>query len=148
MPTQATYEDANLCLRLYELRREDTLRRARAWFAQNFGPTTMEELTKLAPPGSQENTYMRMVTSYWDMAAAFVTSGVLNQELFFQTNPECLFVWERFRHLLPALREAFKNPRAYHNLETVGNAFMKHMEAGGPEALPAFQARINAMVKR
>ncbi len=148
MPTQATYDDANLCLRLYELRREDTLRRARAWFAQNFGPTTMEELTKLAPPGSQENTYMRMVTSYWDMAAAFVTSGVLNQELFFQTNPECLFVWERFRHLLPALREAFKNPRAYHNLETVGNAFMKHMEAGGPEALPAFQARINAMVKR
>jgi hypothetical protein len=148
MPTQATYDDANLCLRLYELRREDTLRRARAWFAQNFGPTTMEELTKVAPPGSQENTYMRMVTSYWDMAAAFVTSGVLNQELFFQTNPECLFVWERFRHLLPALREAFKNPKAYHNLETVGNAFMKHMEAGGPEALPAFQTRINAMVKR
>jgi hypothetical protein len=148
MPTQATYDDANLCLRLYELRREDTLRRARAWFTQNFGPTTMEELTKVAPPGSQENTYMRMVTSYWDMAAAFVTSGVLNQELFFQTNPECLFVWERFRHLLPALREAFKNPKAYHNLETVGNAFMKHMEAGGPEALPAFQTRINAMVKR
>jgi hypothetical protein len=148
MPTQATYDDANLCLRLYELRREDTLRKARAWFAQNFGPSTLEELMKLAPPGSQENTYMRMVTSYWDMAAAFVTSGVLNQELFFQTNHECLFVWERFRHVVPALREAFKDPGAYHNLEAVGNAFMKHMEAVGPEVLPAFQARINAMVKR
>jgi hypothetical protein len=148
MPTQATYDDANLCLRLYELRREDTLRKARAWFAQNFGPSTLEELMKLAPPGSQENTYMRMVTSYWDMAAAFVTSGVLNQELFFQTNPECLLVWERFRHVVPALREAFKSPAAYRNLETVGNAFMKHMEASGPQALSAFQARINAMVKR
>ncbi|HMD71179.1 MAG TPA: hypothetical protein VKF41_07530 [Bryobacteraceae bacterium] len=148
MPTQATYDDANLCLRLYELRREETLRKARAWFAQNFGPTTLEELMKLAPLGSQENTYMRMVVSYWDMACAFVTSGVLNQEMFFETNPECLFVWERFRHVVPAMREAFKNPKAYRHLEAVGNAFMKHMEAAGPDALPAFQARINAMVKR
>ena len=148
MSTQATYDDANLCLRLYELRRDDTLRKARAWFVQNFGPTTLEELTKLTPPGSQENTYMRMVVSYWDMACAFVTSGVLNQELFCQTNPECLLVWERLRHVVSAFREASKNPRAYHNLETVGNAFMKHMEGIGPEALPAFQARINAMVKR
>jgi hypothetical protein len=46
------------------------------------------------------------------------------------------------------LREAFKSPAAYRNLETVGNAFMKHMEASGPQALSAFQARINAMVKR
>jgi hypothetical protein len=148
MSTPATYDDANLCLRLYELRREDKLRQARAWFAQNFGPTTMEELAQVAPPASQEGTYLRMVVSYWDMACALVTSGVLNQELFFETNPECLFVWERCRHVVPAWREAFKNPRAYHNLETVGNAFMKHMEAGGPEALPAYQARINAMVKR
>jgi hypothetical protein len=148
MPTPATYDDANLCLRLYELRRDDTLRQARAWFVQNFGPTTLEELTKVAPPGSQENTYMRMVTSYWDMAAAFVASGVLNRELFFQTNHECLVVWERFRHVVPALREALRDPAAYRNLETVGNAFMKHMEAAGPEALSAFQARINGMVKR
>jgi len=148
MPTQATYDDANLCLRLYELRREETLRKARGWFAQNFGPTSMEELSQIAPPGSQENTYMRMVVSYWDMACAFVTSGVLNQELFCQTNPECLLVWERLRHVVPALRQAFANPKLYHNLESVGTAFMKHMETIGPETLPAFQARINGMVKR
>ncbi len=148
MPTQATYDDANLCLRLYELRREDKLRQARAWFAQNFAPTTVEEMMKLAPPGSQENAYMRMVASYWDMAAAFVTSGVLNQDLFFETNPELLFVWERMRQVLPALRESFQNPKAFHNMEKVGNAFMKHMEAAGPETLPAFQARVATMVKR
>jgi hypothetical protein len=148
MPTQATYDDANLCLRLYELRREDKLRQARAWFTQNFGPATVEEMMRMAPPGSQENAYMRMVASYWDMAAAFVTSGVLNQELFFETNGECLLVWERMRNVLPALRELFKNPKAFHNLEKVGNAFMQHVEAAGPEALPAFQARIAGMLKR
>jgi hypothetical protein len=148
MSTQATYDDANLCLRLYELRREDKLRQARAWFAQSFGPATVEEMMQIAPPGSQENAYMRMVASYWDMAAAFVASGVLNQDLFFETNPELLFVWERMRHILPGLRETFKNPKAFHNLEKVGNAFMKHMEAAGPETLPAFQARVATMVKR
>ncbi len=148
MPTQATYDDANLCLRLYELRREETMRKARAWFVQNFAPTTIEELAKVAPPGSQENAYLRMVSSYWEMAAAFVVSGVLNQELFFETNTECLVVWERLRHIVPAFREANKNPTYYHNLETVGNAFMKHMAAAGPETLAAFQERINSMVKK
>jgi len=36
MPIQATYDDANLILRLYELRREEKLRQAREWFAANF----------------------------------------------------------------------------------------------------------------
>src|ERR1035438_6370908 len=88
MSTQATYDDANLCLRLYELRREEKLREARAWFAGNFAPTTVEEMMKLAPPGSQENAYMRMVASYWEMAAAFVTAGVLNQGMFLQTKTQ------------------------------------------------------------
>src|SRR5271165_5299484 len=102
MPTtQATYDDANLILRLYELRREDKLRQAREWFAENCKVKSPEELMQLAPPGSKENAYVRMVVSYWEMACSFVTAGVLNQDLFFQSNGECLFVWERVRELIP-----------------------------------------------
>jgi hypothetical protein len=93
--------------------------------------------------GSQENAYMRMVLSYWDMAASFVTSGVLNQELFFQSNGELLFVWERVRTLAPAYREAVKNPNYWHNLEIVGSALIKRMEANGPEAYPHFQQMVH-----
>jgi hypothetical protein len=143
MPTQATYDDANMVLRLYELRREEKLRRARAWFAASFHATTLEEVNKLAPMGSEENAYMRMVVSYWEMAASFVTSGVLNEELFFKTNGECLFVWERVRGLLPAMRAMYKNPSTWINLETVGNAFIKRMQANGPEAYAAFQAMVH-----
>ncbi len=149
MPIQATYDDANLILRLYELRREEKLRKAREWFAANCAASSLEELQRLAPPGSQENAYMRMVTSYWEMAASFVTSGVLNQELFFQSNGELLFVWERMREVVPQLRAFSKNPHAYHNLEIVGNAFIKYMEANGPEAYSSFQAMIrNAAAKK
>src|SRR5579872_3525093 len=87
----ATYEDANLLLRLYDLRREEKLRAARDWFAKNFHAGTMEETQKLCPFGSEENTYFRMVVGYWDMAASFVTAGVLHQELFAQNSRELLF---------------------------------------------------------
>ena len=93
----ATYEDANLLLRLYELRREERLRKAREWFIKNFHASTMEEFQKLCPLGSKENAFYRMVVSYWEMAASFVTGGILHQSLFAQNSRELLFVWEDSR---------------------------------------------------
>ena len=145
MPTQATYDDANLLMRLYEARREEKLRAARAWFSANFHAATVEEMQRICPQGSQENAYMRMVVSYWEMAASFVTSGVLNQDLFFQTSGELLFVWERLRELVPAYRATSKNPHSWRNLETVGNAFIKWMESQAPEAYPTFQAMVRGV---
>jgi hypothetical protein len=145
MSTQATYDDANLILRLYELRREEKLRKAREWFAANFHAASAEEIQTIAPPGSQENAYMRMVVSYWEMVASLVTSGVLNQDLFFQSAGELLFVWERLRELVPGYRSITKNPNTWRNLEIVGNAFIKHMEASGPEAYPTFQQVVRSV---
>lgn len=138
----ATYEDANLILRLFELRREEKLRAARDWFGANFQAASLEEAQKLIPMGSKENAYFRMVVSYWDMAATFVTSGVLNQDLFLQTNGELLFVWERVRHIVPGFRQMMKNPDAWKNLETVANAFIANMQSKSPEAYPSFQAMV------
>jgi hypothetical protein len=141
MTNQATYDDANLILRLYELRREETMRKARQWFF-GFSPSTADDVQKTAPMGSQENAYLRMVTSYWDMAAAFVTKGVLNEELFLETNGEALFVWEKVRGIVPAMREANKMPAYLANLETVANAAIKRM---GPEAYQSFSNRIRGI---
>ena len=86
------------------------------------------------------NAYARMVLSYWEMAASFVTSGVLNQELFFQSGGELLFVWVRVRELIPPMREAYKNPNSFQNLETVAKGFIEWMDARSPEAFAAFAA--------
>jgi hypothetical protein len=110
MSTKATYDDANLILKLFELRRDEKLREARDWFARNFKFTTMEEVQAQAPPGSDENAYIRMVCGYWEMACSFVTSGVLNQDLFFESNGELMVVWERLREIVPAFRALTKNP--------------------------------------
>ena len=127
----ATYDDANLLLRLYELRREDKLRQARDWFNKNFHANNLEELSKICPTGSQEHAYFRMVWSYWEMAASFVTSGVLQRELFMQNSREMLFVWIRMSDVVPAMREAQKNAEIARNIETLANAMIEQEKQRG-----------------
>ncbi len=144
MHPRPTYDDANLILRLYEMRREDRMRKARAWFASTCkGVHTFEALMAIAPGGSDENASFRMVVSYWDLVASFVASGVLHRELFFQSGREMLVVWVRLRQLLPALRGAYKDPNYMRNLETVGQEFSDYMKAADPDAYEAFVARIS-----
>ncbi len=142
MEAQATYDDVNLMLRLYELRREAKMRTARDWFSRDFKADTLEELNALCPPGSEQSAYARMVLSYWEMVASFITGGVLNQELFFQSGGELLYVWEKFRAVLPEVREQHKNRNAYRNLETVAKAFIQWMNRNSPGAYEAFSARV------
>jgi hypothetical protein len=139
---QATYDDANLLLRLYDLRREEKLREARAWFVANFKPKSMVDIDQLCPPGSENNARMRQVASYWDMAASFVTAGVLNPDLFFASNREMLVVAVRFRPVLASIRAAFKDPSFLRNLETVAQQFSDHLDKIGPGTLEAFVARV------
>jgi hypothetical protein len=140
--SKATYDDVNLILKLYEMRREEKMRTARNWFFGNFKPKSMAEFQQLCPPGSEPNAFARQVSSYWDMAASFVTAGVLNDELFFQNNRELLFVWLRVEPVIGDLRGAFKDPTYMKNLETVAKSFMDYLNRTSPEAVQAFKARV------
>ena len=134
---QATYDDANLLLRLYELRREEKLREARAWFFASFKPKSLAELQELCPPGTENNARMRMVASYWEMAASFVTTGVLSPELFFLNNREMLVVALRLQYVLAELRSAYQDPTFLKNLESVGRQYADFLNRTAPGTLEA-----------
>jgi hypothetical protein len=137
-----THDDANLILRLYELRREDKMRQARSWFVTNFFAKTMAEFNELCPPGSEPNAYARMVTSYWNMAASFMTNGVLNEDLFFQSGQELLLTWIRVKPLVAEMRTTTGYSNAWKNLEDVGERFIQHLNATAPGFFEAFAARM------
>ncbi len=137
-----THQDATLLLQLYEMRREPRMREARRWFAASFRAKTLEELAAVCPPGSEENASYRMVTSYWELVASFVASGVLNQELFFQSGRELLFCWVRLKEIVPLLRAANKNAIEWRNLEHVANAYIEWWNAEAPGSYDAFGNRI------
>ncbi len=144
MPPCATYDDVNLMLRLYEIRREARMRDARRWFAKDFKVKTLAEFDALCPPGSVENESYRMVSSYWEMVASFVTTGVLSKTVFFESGRELLYAYERLRTILPALRERNKDPRYFFNMEKVAEDYIRWYEEQAPGAHEAFAIRIGA----
>ena len=122
---QPTYDDANLLLRLYELRREDGLRQARHWFLFEFTPGPWSEVREGFFTGEAQDNYLRMVVSYWDMACALVKQGVLNKDLFYTTNGEHLTVWNKTKPWVAGVREEFKNPFMLRNLEEIAEDTMQ-----------------------
>src|ERR1700716_3736805 len=95
--SQISYDEVNLMLRLYDLRREPRLRQARSWFVEHFHPQTPEGLMQKYWASSEENTYIRMVISYWEMVASIVNRGLINEELFCESNGERCAMWDRRR---------------------------------------------------
>jgi len=118
------------------------MREARAWFVANFKPKSMADIQQLCPPGSENNARMRMVSTYWDMAASFVTAGVLNADLFYANNREMLLVAIRLRPVLAEIRAAYKDPTFLANLETVAQQYSDHLNKVSPGTLDAFVARV------
>src|SRR6185369_13478094 len=133
----ANYEDAELVLRLYDLRREERLRTARAWFMGNFSARSVAEAMEKYPPGSDHNAYYRMVGTYWDMAASFVVRGILHEELFFESNGEMIMVWEKLKDFIQDLRTVRKNPTLYRNLERGAAKYLAWLDREAPEAYDA-----------
>jgi hypothetical protein len=138
----ATYDDVNLLLRLYDMRREEKMRAARNWFVANFKVKSMADFTELCPPGSEQNAMVRQVTSYWDMVSSFIQAGVLNRDLFFQSNRELLLVWVRVAPIMEEVRAAFKDPSYMRNLETVAGEYAEFLNKVHPDTYPAFKARV------
>jgi len=97
----ATPADAEIILRLYELRTEALMREARAWMTGEFWPTTAEEFFTVASnPGNPHNAFFRQVTTYWEMAAAMVLHGAVSAELLWTATARGSFCWPSLRRFL------------------------------------------------
>ncbi|HTX76286.1 MAG TPA: hypothetical protein VMD29_08785 [Terracidiphilus sp.] len=105
----ATPADAEIILKLYELRREEVMRKARAWVLGDFWPATADDYFAVASNSADpHNAYVRQVLSYWEMAAAMVLHGAISPELFVDCNAEGFYLLAKFAPILDAVRK--RNP--------------------------------------
>ena len=117
MPKKPTAEDAQIIMRLYDLRREPEMRKARAWYG-GFWPRTADDILQVINAmNSQENAWFRQVSGYWDMAASFVLRGALNDDLFFDSGGEMWFVLSKVHPFLKEVRETAKVPYYFQRVE-------------------------------
>lgn len=136
---KANYEDVNLVLKLYELRREETLREARAWFASQFFPQTIDDIKAVGAPDHPRNASFRMVISYWDMAASFAVRGPLDAALLLESAGELLLTWAKLEPLIAEIREMTQLPEFLRNLEEIINSV-----DWAPRRIKWLQARLAA----
>ena len=110
-------ESADLILKLYDLRREKVMREARNWI-QTYTPESAEEIgqTMMDP---EVGGYLRMVTSYWDMAASFVNHGAIDADMFNDITGEHIMVFAKIEPHLAGMREMWGEPDLYKHLEKV-----------------------------
>ena len=146
MQEKATASDAELILKLYELRREPEMRKARNWWMNEFWPQSADDFIKLAMSfPSQENQWMRQTATYWEMAATLVLSGALNEQLFL--HPSCsgemYFCFAKVQPYLEEFRQKMNASDAFENTEKL---MMK--TRSGRDRIKLLQERQAGFLKR
>lgn len=129
--------DADLILKLYDLRREPVMRKARDFVGTQFWPKTYDEFKAVATAfGSEHNAYLRQVLTFWDMATAMVLRGAIDEDLFFECNGEPYFLYAKFKPFIEQTRKDFNS-----------NDFMAHIEELANKT-PASRERVKQVEAR
>ncbi len=110
-------DSANLILKLYELRREEVMRKARSWFVMEFHPGSAADVSAAAM--GEHSAYFRMVSTYWDMACSFVVNGAIDEQMFNDANGEHMAVYSKFAPFISEVRELSGRPTYLQHLEKV-----------------------------
>jgi hypothetical protein len=145
MSQKATPADAEVIIKLYDLRREAEMRKARNWWLVTFWPESVDDVYKIGMAfGSQENNWLRQVGGYWEMAASMVLHGAVSEELFMEPSfcGEMFFIFSKVNPFLKELREKFNSPTMFANVEQLINRTQK-----GRDTLKVFEERIAARRK-
>jgi len=122
MAKKASASDAELILRLYDLRREAEMRKARNWWLTEFWPDSADDFLGIARAvGTQENNWLRQVGGYWGMAASFVLQGALSEEMFLRPafSGEMFVMFGKVYPFLAELREKMGDPELLLDVEKV-----------------------------
>jgi len=139
MPNKPNANDAQLILQLYNLRREPVMRVARKFMVSEFWPQNYDEFKAvLTAYGTEPNAWFRQVLTYWNMAAAMVLQGAVNEELFFATNGEPYFLWAKFGEYLPQARKDQIDPEFLLHLEKLTS------KPAAKKRIKGLQARLEA----
>ncbi len=139
MPTP--FENAQLNLQLFDLRREPVLREARAWFLLEFNPDSFADLVSAV--SGERNASFRMVLGYWDMAASMVTTGAIDGDAFRAAHGEILATFAKIQPFLAEMRSASGEPDFCKHMEAVVMA-APHAEATLTRRREAIRAGIRA----
>lgn len=135
------YHDADLVLRVYDMRREPLMRASRDAINSKCWPANYDEVKALVAGPHDLNAAYRQTTTYWEMVYGLVKHGVVDAEYFMETNGEGLFLFVRFEPYLEQLRKDF-SPYSFLNAEWVAKETQR-----GRGAAELFRNRVKKVLE-
>jgi hypothetical protein len=134
------HHDAELVLKLYDLRREPVMRESRVRIIKEFNPKSWEDVVAVVSNFEHPlNASYRQVSSYWEMAYGIAKWDIAHAEYLVEGNGEGLLTFVKIKPYLERFREEF-SPRAYQNTEWVATK-----TETGRRYVELFQARMAKM---
>jgi len=116
--TDIAIKQADLIVKLYELRREPVMRSARGYVGGGeFLPHSFEDFFSIMSAGNQQTAYVLQVYGYWDMVAAMVFHGALNEKLVYDTCPEMYFQFAKIRRYIEEFRKRSQLPEIFQSVQ-------------------------------
>jgi hypothetical protein len=112
------HHDAELALRLYDLRRETELRKARRMVGDLLESADAKTVDAVRQYTHRENAHFRQVTSYWEIAASFVNRGILHPDVFLDTCGEAFYTYSVLKPHVARIRES-TSPRFMVQVEKI-----------------------------
>jgi hypothetical protein len=112
------HHDADILLKLYELRRESEMRKARDWATLEFRSSSAEDvLVVLRATGTEHNRWLRQFITYYEMVASLVHRGILDRDLVEDSVTEYVSFYAKIKPFLKQVREATGLPDFMRNIE-------------------------------
>ena len=103
------FRDGYLALQLYELRREDELRRARDMVGADIFQLSWEDLRAMLEPAHPQHAHLQQVVGYWELAASLAVRGVFHPDVYLDACDEGLFTYAVLEEHLPRIRDLRPN---------------------------------------
>jgi hypothetical protein len=128
------HHDADLLLRLYEMRREEVMRSSRDMIRSQYWPKNAEDAVAITKANHPLNAAYRQVATYWEMAYGMARHGIIHADYFMEFNGEGLLLFAKVEPHLAEMRKA-QSPRVFVNAEWVakntemGKKIMESMRA-------------------
>jgi hypothetical protein len=135
------HHDADLVLKLYDLRREAVMRESRTAINSKFWPRNAEEAVAVTATDHPLNVAFRQTSGYWEMVYGLARHGIVHPEFLVENNGEGLFLYARVEPYLAAFRQA-ASPRLFRNAEWV-----TANSATGQVLMEGYRARIKQMME-
>lgn len=138
--TAPDHHDAELVLKIYDLRREVVMRQSRDLINKEFWPRNADEALAVLQPQHPLNTAWRQTTTYWEMVYGMAFHGVVHPEFLLDSNGEGLLLFARVEPYLQQLRAA-TSPRTLQKAEWVAT-----QTETGKTLMGIFRARVQKML--